>query len=265
MSALVRWAGFLKQIGDRHKLICEEAEQGAKEALVATNFDPTPIGIAWMAVTDRLKELERRIIDTWNEKVEATFEAEGIDRATQMAERRKGEDLAFQLENAREANEMKVYANGARELHARALSTQKERNCPQCGVPLPVPVVYNAINVKCAHCGSIATFEPGTTARMAIAFGSHAIAWEAAAQEWLAMRNAERRIRDTRSPTPLALLKDYERAQLAYWFKYIGTKSHLEPVLKDVPFEVRSRMEFWYRQMDSEEAWRQAGAPRETF
>ncbi|HVH47757.1 MAG TPA: hypothetical protein VM925_35720 [Labilithrix sp.] len=265
MRAHERWAAFLEQIGDRHDQVCKDAEQGAREALLATDFDPTPIGIAWMAVTDRLKELERRIIDTWHEKVEATFESEGYDQATQIAERRKGEDLAFNLENAREASEMRVFASGARELHARALATQKAKNCPSCGAVLQIPITYNAINVTCAHCRSVVTFEPGTTARMAVAFGSHALAWEAAQPEWLVMRQAERAMRDARSPAPLALLKSYERAQIAYWFKYIGTRSYLEPVLGDVTHEVRSRMEFWYRTMDSEEEWRRAGAPRERF
>lgn len=265
MSAHERWSAFLEQIGGRHQQVRAEAEQGAREALIATEFDPTPVGIVWMAVTDRLKELERRILDTWHEKVDAAFEAEGYDDAARTAARRRGEDLAFELENAREASEMSVYAGAARELHARALATQKEHDCPQCGAALAIPIVYQAVHVTCAHCHTLTTFEPGTTARMAIGFGSHAMAWEAASGEWLAMRNAERRVRDTRSPTPLALLKAYEHAQLAYWFKYIGVRARFEPVLHDVKLEVRSRMAFWYQSMESQEEWRRAGSPREAF
>lgn len=264
-AAIARWDAFLKQIADRHAAVCQEAEEGSKAALAACGYDFIPISHAWMAVTDRLKELERRIVDTWHEKVESVFEQEGVDRATQLRELRKGEDLAFELENRREASEMRTFAEGARAIHQRALATQVERNCGHCGVPLPIPVTYRAINVTCRHCGSIVTFEPGTLARTAIATGAHAMAWEAAYPEWLAMRRAERAIRYHRSPTPLAVLKAYEQAQIAYWFKYIGTKAHFEPELRDVAFEVRSRMQFWWTQMTSEEEWRKAGNPRATI
>ncbi|MBK6693374.1 MAG: hypothetical protein IPG50_14370 [Myxococcales bacterium] len=191
-AAAARWDGFLKQIADRHAAVCQEAEEGSKAALAACGHDFIPISHAWMAVNDRLKELERRIIDTWNEKVEAVFEQEGVERGVQMRERRKGEDLAFDLENKREASEMRTFAAGARELHQRALVTQAERNCGHCGVPLAIPVTYRAINVTCTHCQSVVTFEPATLARMAIASGGHAMAWEAAYPEWLQMRRAER-------------------------------------------------------------------------
>jgi len=264
-AAAQRWDAFLKQIGERHAAICQEAVDGSLAALAECGHDFIPISHAWMAVTDRLKELERRIIDTWNEKVEDVFEAEGVDRATQMRERRKGEDLAFELENKREEAELRTFAAGARELHQRALTTQPERNCVHCGAPLAVPVTYRAVNINCSHCRSVCTFEPGTLARTAIASGSHAMAWEAAHPEWLAMRNAERAIRDVRSPTPIGHLKAYERAQIAYWFKYIGTRAHFEPELHDVAHEVRSRMQFWWTSMESEEEWRKAGRPREVF
>lgn len=261
-----RWAAFLKQIADRHKLVSDEAEQGARTALAECGYDPTPIASAWGAVTHRLQELERRIIDTWNEKVGDTFQAEGYPQATWDSERRKGEDLAFELENARQALEMRVLANGAREMFGRALATQKERLCPRCGAPLAIPFTHRAINVTCGHCQSVGTFEPGALLRTVVAFAEHPVSWEAAQQEWLAMRLAERRIRDTRSPAPLALLKDYERAQIAYWFRYIGTRVHFAPELRDVAHEVRSRMDAWYRMTaEHEQEWVRAGRPREVF
>jgi hypothetical protein len=261
-AAAARWSAFLQQIEGRHAAVCQEAIEGTRAALAATEYDFVPVSHAWMAVTDRLKELERRIIDTWHEKVEAVFEQEGVDQATLARERRRGEDLAFELENRREEAEMRSFAAGAREIHNRALATQAEHNCRQCGAPLPIPLTYYAVNVTCAHCRTVGTFEPGTLARMAIATGAHAMAWEGAYPEWLAMRRAERAVRDHRSPTPLSLLKAYEQAQIAYWFKYIGTRAHFEPALRDVPLEVRSRMQHWWTMMETEEEWRRAGSPR---
>ena len=96
-------------------------------------------------------------------EVEGAFEAEGYPRPALDAERRKGEDLAFMLENARQSVEMHVFADGARQIDARALATQRERNCPTCTAPLDVPVAYRALNLRCAHCGAVSTFEPGSS------------------------------------------------------------------------------------------------------
>lgn len=261
-----RWAAFLAQIRERHRLVCDEAEQGAREALRESGFDPTPISVAWMAVTNRLQDLESRIIDTWNEKVDATFDAEGYEHAEKMAARMRGDELAFELENARQAAEMRVFAYGAREVHDRAVASQRERLCPGCGAPLAIPLTYRAVRVACDHCRALSTFEPGTLARTAVAFGAHALSWESAQKEWEAMRRAERAIRLTRSPAPLALLKDYERAQIAYWFRYFTTKAHFEPAVRDVALEVRSRMDGWYRMSaENESEWVHAGRPREAI
>ncbi len=266
MRAAERWQSFLKQIEERHRLVRDEAAAGAREALPEGGYDPTPIAIAWAGVNDRLLELERRIIDTWHEKVEDVFESEGYDRPALDVERQKGEELAFVLESAREAAEMHLFAEIAREIHGRALAAQKERLCPSCGAPFEVPVSYRSVNLRCAHCGSVATFEPGTLARNAIAFGSHPMAWVAAEREWNAMRRAERRVRDQRPPASLASLKDHERAQIAYWSAYFRTKSQFEPELFDVAREVRARMEWWYTShAEHEEAWRAAGRPREAL
>lgn len=258
-----RWQGFLAQIGERHRLVREEAAVGARDALRDSGYDVTPISHAWMAVNDRLLELERRIIDTWHEKVESAFEAENYPPPALAAERRKGEDLAFALENARQSTEMHVFAGGAREIHGRALAAQRERNCPTCTAPLDVPVSYRALNLRCAHCGAVSTFEPGTLARTAIAFGAHAMSWVSAEREWYAMRETERQVRDQRPPVALPLLKGHEHAQIAFWFKYFTTKAQLEPELHDVPREVRARMEHWYMgSAEHEEHWRAAGRPR---
>jgi hypothetical protein len=261
-AASARWGAFLQQIADRHAAICAEAEEGTRAGLAATEYDFTPIAHAWMAVIDRLKELERRIVDTWHEKVSAVFEQEAADASTLARELQRGQDLAFELENRRESAEQRAFAAGARELHRRAAATQTEQRCRQCGAPLSVPVSFIAVNVQCQHCQTLGTFEPGTWARSAVASGGHAMAWEAAEGEWLAMRRAERAVHATRSPTPLALLKAYETAQIAYWTRYCSAKAAYAPELRNVPLEVRSRMQHWWTQMECEEEWRRAGSPR---
>jgi len=266
VSARDRWTAFLQQIADRYKLICEEAAQGAKEALAETGYDPIPIANAWSGIQSRLHDLERKPIDTWNEKVQATYEAEGIPHEVQMADRERGAQLAFDLENSREALQHHIFAEGARAMYARALETQKERLCPSCGGPFDIPLTYRAVNVTCPRCRTVSTFEPGMMVRNVVAFGSHSLSWESAQAEWLAMRQSERRMKAHRSPTPLAALKDYERAQIVYWWKYFTTKGTMEPEMRDTRLEVSSRMEQWYRfSAEHEEQWRAAGRPREAI
>jgi hypothetical protein len=252
----------MKQIAERHALLCEEAKREAAQGLVASGYDPIPIAHAWGAVQSRLIDLERRIIDTWHEKVDATYESEGIDNAVRTGDREKGAELAYELENAREACDKSILADAARTMVARALSTQKERLCPTCGAPLDVPLTYRSVNLTCRACGAVSTFEPGTLMRNVLASGSHALAWQAAHAEWLAMRGADRRARAYRSPTPLAALQDCERAHIAYWWKYSVARAALEPERGDIRREVQARMDPWYQQAEHESQWRDAGRPR---
>jgi hypothetical protein len=103
--------------------------------------------------------------------------------------------------------------------------------------------------------------------RGAAAIGAHAIAQEAVVAEWRAMRAAERALHAIRPPRPLAPIKAYESAQIAYWRAYLAVRSRYEPILaRDPALEVRSRMEQWYvSTAEYEPAWVQAGRPREAI
>ncbi len=264
MSARDRWTGFLAQIEARHTELVREAFEGAKEALPELGFDTSPVAVALGAVRHRLLELESKIIDTWNAKVEATFEAEGVGDAERTQARAAGEGLRRRLERQRERLEPHAFAHAAHVMHQRALSERKDVNCSHCGAPLLPPVSYRAIELRCSSCSAVGVFDPGSMLRMVEAMGSHAIAWVAAEREWHAMQDAEDAIRDTRSPTPLALLQAYEHAQIAYWMRYFSTKGSMVPEIEnDIERSVRSRLESWYAHTaEYEEAWRNAGRPR---
>ncbi len=264
MAAHERWAGFLTQIAQRHEDVSREVGECATAALARAGFDPTPIGTAWGAIDMRLADLERKIDDTWGAQVERTFESEGYDRARIDAAREEGLRLRHELEDRREALHHRIFADIARRLYARAAAERTDRACPKCGAPLDVPITYRAVQVRCAHCGALGTFEPGTLMRSVVAWGAHALASEAAQDEWLAMRAAERATRAVRPPCPLALLKGYEHAQIAYWKAYVSTRAQLEPEMRDVALEVRSRMDAWYRyNAEHETEWVRAGRPRD--
>ena len=79
MSAIARWDAFLATIQARHRDVLAAAEVAAKSfiATIAAGGDVTPLSHELMAVANRLQELERKIIDTWHEKVEQTILDEG--------------------------------------------------------------------------------------------------------------------------------------------------------------------------------------------
>lgn len=259
-----RWTGFLRQIAQRHDEVSREAGACATDALAQTGFDPTPIGTAWGAIDMRLADLERKIDETWGAQVERAFEAEGADRAAIDAAREEGLRLRHELEDRRESLRSTIFADIARRTYARALAERTDRACPRCGAGLDLPITFRALQVSCAHCGALATFEPGTLMRSVVAWGAHSLASEAAHGQWLAMRAAERAARAVRPPVPLALLKAYERAQIAYWTAYVTARAQLEPEMRDVGLEVRSRMDAWYRfSAEHEPEWVRAGRPRE--
>jgi len=268
VSAVERWDAFLAQIEGRHRAVRDEAAKQARAAVATLSSpDTTFISHGWAAIESRLQELEKRIVDTWHEKVDDTFGAEGIDQTTRMAAYEKGDLLRFALENAREELQQHIFADAARELFARAMADRKDRFCSECGAQFELPICFRAVALTCARCGTKTMFEPGDLLRGVAAVGAHALAQEAALAEWQKMRLCERRAKAVRPPCPLSLLKDYERAQIAYWRAYVAARGRIEPELgRDPALEVRSRMEFWYTyQAEHEQEWVRGGRPRETI
>lgn len=264
MSARERWNAFLGQIEARHGELVRESFDGAKEAFPEMGFDTSPVAVALGAVKLRLLDLESRIADTWNERVDDAFEAEGASHEERTRARELGEALKRRLERQRERLEPHAFAHAAHEMHRRALAQRQDVACTNCGAPLSPPLSYRAIEVRCLVCSAVGVFEPSALMRQVEATGSHAVAWVAAEPEWNAMWDAEERVRAARSPCPLAILQAYETAQIVYWTKYFRTKAQMVPeIAVDVEANVRSRLESWYMSSaDHEQEWVRAGRPR---
>jgi hypothetical protein len=267
MSATERWDAFLAQIEGRHRQVRDEALAAAQATIASLpGADVQPLMRAWAAVEARLQELESRIIDTWHEKVADAFAAEGLD-GVRLGFYDQGDALKFALENEREALQVRIQSDAARQLFTRALQGRRDCFCAACGAQLGVPLVFRAVTLQCGRCGAAGVFEPGELLRGVAAVGAHALAQEAAWAQWLGMRGAERRWRLVRPPCPLPLLKDHERAQIAYWRAYVAARAQLEPELgRDPALEVRSRMEAWYHYTaEHEQEWVRAGRPRDAI
>lgn len=265
MSAIARWDAFLATIQARHRDVLAAAEVAARNfiASVAAGGDVTPLSHELMAVANRLQELERKIIDTWHDKVEHAIFDEGHGVDVRDREYWKGKMLDRALEDQRDELEPRIFAELARRRFAHAAGQRAALFCGWCGTRLDPPVAFTTIEVPC-RCGQHTPFEPDELMRSVAAVGTHAIAQEAAVHEWRAMRAAERRMHDTRPPHPLDLVVAYERSQIAYWRAYLAVRAELEPTLaRDPAMEIRSRMEQWYvYRAEFEEEWVAAGRPR---
>jgi hypothetical protein len=269
MSAIARWDGFLAQIEDRHKGVRAEAEGSARAfiAQIAGGGDYLPLSHQLMAINHRLMELETKIIDTWDEKVDDAITGEGNSTAERDRQRAKGQSLKENLEDLREELEPRIFAELARQRFTQAQAQHQPTTCQHCRGQIAAPPAFNSYEMACTACGKPTLVEPSELLRSVAAVGTHAVAQEATNAEWRMMKNAERAMRAYRPPYPIESIKANERAQITYWFKYISVRSQFEPVLaRDPAREVRDRMEQWYTMFaEHEESWRAAGRPRERF
>jgi hypothetical protein len=235
MSAIARWDAFLAQIEERHRGVRIEAEGSARAfiASIVGGGDYQPLSHQFGAINNRLQDLETKIIDTWNEKVDDAITGEGNSTAERDRQRAKGQALKDALDDARCELEIRVFAELARQRWHYAQANQLDAN--------------HEIVLSIA------------------AIGTHAVAHEAATMEWRAMRNAERAMHAQRPPYSIESIKAFERAQITYYFKYLGIRSQFEPILaRDHAMEVRSRKEQWYTLFaDHDKTWVAAGRPRE--
>ncbi len=266
MSALARWDAFLAQIEARAASVRAEAATAARQfiASVAGGGDYQPLSHQLSAVTSRLQELEKMIMETWHAKVDDAICAE--DRGQRDRARDKGQALAHALDDAREELVISLFAELSRQRYAHALAANRAVACARCGTATAAPISFRAIELVCA-CGARTPFEPGELMRSVAAIGAHAIAQEAAVVPWREMRASERRLHAIRPPRELAVIKDLERRQIAYWRAYLAVRAQLEPELgRDPALEIRSRMELWYTTAaEHEEAWVRAGRPRDAI
>jgi hypothetical protein len=212
-------------------------------------------------------ELETKIIDTWNEKVDDAITDEGNSTEERDRQRAKGQSLKEQLEDLREELEPRLFAELARQRFTQAQAQHQPATCQHCRAQIPAPPAFVSYEMACTACGQTTTVEPTELLRSVAAVGTHAVAQEATNAEWRMMKNAERAMRAYRPPYPIESIKANERAQITYWFKYISVRSQFEPILaRDPAREVRDRMEQWYTMFaEHEESWRAAGRPRERF
>jgi hypothetical protein len=246
----------------RFEQIMEESRQGCAMLFDQAGGDPMPMTNAWTGMESRARDLEMKVNDTWNDSVEEAFDdvdapAEVVDR-----ERDKGLELVDWMERERERTRIQIFAGAGRKLWEQGKAEHAGGfGCTQCGGQLEVPHTVSAVNITCAYCSAVVTFEPGTRLRMATSY-VHYFAEQEAWNEWIAWQDAEKALHDARNIT-ISHFQAVEDAQIAYWRRYLQAQAGWLPeratVIED---DLRGKMRQFYDGIDGEKAWVQAGRPR---
>jgi hypothetical protein len=222
------------------------------------------MGNAWGAMERRAQELGTKIDETWSEQVEKKFDEAGAPPEIVARERRKGLELRRWLDMEIERTRIQIYTDAARTIADRARSEMADGfKCKKCGAAANVPTTFRAINVTCSFCSAVSTFEPGTRVRLMEASCLHSLCQGHAWNEWVAMRQVEHALADARG-APIALLVQYETAQIAYWRAYLSHRlSWLPDQAPSFEKDLRGKMAHFYDRMQYEKEWVAAGRPRQ--
>ena len=265
-QALVdRWKGFLGKIHDRLNEICAEAEVGIRAIAAQHPDDPLPIGNAITGLDHRVRQLDDKIQETWDQQVEEKFSSDpeihdlGLDMK-QDAERA----LAERWELAKASWMTQV----AHEAFPRAIAAiEKPAPCSACGAPLTLPTRLETVAATCTHCGVVNQVGPPPSVYYYFGFCVQNLA-EAAA---LPIRHAieRQRIAADRwrrarnwAAEPIESLEEWERMEHQYWRTLAEERARLRNEPVDEKF-VESRMAYVYKySLETNQQWVRAKGRR---
>lgn len=251
-----RWDGFLKKIEERFAQIVAEAIAGCDALFDQSQMDPIPITNAMTGVKGQLFDLQRKIDETWNEKVEPLLEQSGLKEHEIDRLRKRGRDLYDKMALEFDHTEIRVFADAARKIYAVAKqSMDKQFLCTQCRAELPIPDnIFISVHVSCQFCNTVNTYEPGTIVRM-IDFCAHHLAQETAWEKWVILREAEQ-VRDYARSVTLPMLKTIEKAATDYWTAYLKARIPINPGFeKTFDIDLKSKLRPVHDDLQRNEAW----------
>lgn len=259
-----RFDGFLGKIEERLKEVMAEAENGLGVLFAQHPTDPMPIGNAMSGLDHRVKELVRKIGETWDAQIGPKFEAMSDPRFHDAGLDRK-RDFELHLEekwDAFKAQAMSAYYRAMWPLVQAAMA--KPVPCNRCGAELALPVRHESISHTCAHCGSVnqVLVDPAVS----YWFGggaAHVFAEEAALPLRYAVerhRIAVDRDRRARSwgPETIEQLREWDRLENAYWTRYAEVKAQVlgKPIDREL---IDSRMsQFRKYSLETNQVWKRA-------
>lgn len=247
-EAIQRWDAFLAKLEQRHEETLAQAAEGCAMLLDLNALDPLPMSNAWSGVESQLHELSEKVEQTFSEKVEPILE-EAEDWPALERERDKGIALQRAFERARQRAEIRVFADAARKILARAKENlARTFQCTQCRAPLPVSDrCFRSSHVPCPHCNTVNTFLPGTEVTSVEWFCVHRLAQAEAEELYFGWHDAEEAMNDSdEAPEAVAAA---ERALHAYTTAYLRARIAIVPEYeKDFEKDLNGKTAFFREQ-----------------
>ena len=265
-QALVdRWKGFLGKIQERLTEICAEAEVGFRAIAAQHPDDPMPLGNAITGLDHRVRQLDDKIQETWDQQVEEKFSADPAihDLGLDMKQ-----DAERELEERWELAKAGWLTEIARDAFPRAIAAMEQpAPCSACGAPLSLPTRLETVAATCGHCGVVN--QVGAPPAVYYYFGfcvqnladaaampiRHAIERQRIqADRWRRARNW--------APEPIESMEEWERMELRYWRTHAEERARLRNEPVDEKF-VESRMGYFYKfSLESNQHWVRAKGRR---
>ncbi|MAQ16351.1 MAG: hypothetical protein CMN30_16370 [Sandaracinus sp.] len=259
-KALVeRWRSFLDKIAERQEEIIAEATAGCAQLAAQHPVDSLPLSNALSGLDHRIRQLDDRIEETWEQQVEDKFSSHGSEFFDVGIDMRKDAEMA--LEHRWQTAKAKIVADHARSLYQLALAKFDEQPmCERCGAPIQPASRTISETIACGACGAQNSYQPAMEIQMYRGAGAHALAEEASLglrqelERWREEVDRWRRARDW-APEPLESLEQWRAKELACWQRYAEEKAKLlgEPV--DQAY-VDSRMQYFDKyQLHMNQIW----------
>ncbi|MEZ4322563.1 MAG: hypothetical protein R3F61_34165 [Myxococcota bacterium] len=159
-----RWTVFIEKVSERLDAIIQEAGQGVLAIGRAHREDSMPLNNALTGLDHRVRQLEERIDQVWDDKVEGQFSSVGgkvHDLGIDMTADAKRTHRQ-RWERAK-ASWLSTLANEAKPL---ALAAEAEPvACQNCGAPLALPTRRKTVSHPCGSCGTVNQVVPPAIVR----------------------------------------------------------------------------------------------------
>lgn len=257
-----RFQGFLGKIGERLEQVKAEAENGLGALFAQHPTDSMPIGNAMMGIDFRVKELKKKIDETWDAQIGPKFEALGSKFRDQGLDRKKDYELEFdQNWDTFKAFAMVAYYQAMWPL-AQA-SMQKPVPCNRCGGPLTLAVRNESSTVTCGHCHTVNQHIVEQAVSTYFMGAGHVFGEQAALPYRYAVErhriavDRDRRARDW-GPETIAQLEEWNRLELAAWTAYATAKGQVMGQPPDQEL-IQSRMDAFRKYtLETNQVWRRA-------
>lgn len=254
-----RWTGFLGKVSERLDAIIVEAGAGVLAIGRAHREDSLPLGNALTGLDHRVRQLDARIDQVWEDKVEAQFSAvggkvhdTGIDMHAdaKMSQRHRWE--------VAKAGWLSTLAEEAEPL-ARA-AEQEPVACNKCAAVLSLETRRRSVSHPCPSCGTVNQVVPPPLVRAYYGGGIHSLA-EAAS---LPHRHSVERFRvevdrwsraRSWAPEPLESMERWRDLERTVHQTYADTQARLSGASVDTK-HIESRMiAFMKYGLDMNQAW----------